>query len=180
MTEPTQPHVVHYDIVDSPIGQLLVAALNGSIVQLAFENHDFERVIPQLEATYGEPAQRDPQAMAWATTQLAEYFAGTRTDFDVVVNQRQPDSFVSRVQHRLTTIPYGQTLSYGELAQQLDRPGAARAVGSACAKNPVPLFQPCHRVVRADGSFGEFSGGPGAKAYLLSLEQGEHPNAPTS
>lgn len=180
MIDPVQQDPVYYSIMSSPIGELLVAAIGTEVVHLAFENHDFRRVRAQLAETFGGPVVHDDPAVAFATKQLEEYFAGTRQTFDLAIRQPPGQRFLTTVQQQLVTIPYGQTRSYGELAQQLDRPGAARAVGTACAKNPIPVIQPCHRVVRADGSFGEFSGLPGAKAYLVAFERGEQPDAPTS
>ena len=180
MTRSASSETVRYAILPSPIGELLVAAIDREIVHVAFQNHDFERVIEQLQTQFGGPVLRDDLALEFATRQFEEYFTGTRKDFDLPTRQAMPDRFLSEVQQHLVTIPYGETLSYGQLAMRLARPGAARAVGSACARNPMPLIQPCHRVVRADGSFGEFSGTPGAKRYLLAFERGEAPDAPTS
>lgn len=171
---------VRYALVSSPIGPLLVAAVDQEIVQVAFENQNFARVLEQLQATFGLPVQRDDDALAFAADQFGEYFAGTRKTFDLPTYQGAADRFITRVQHHLVTIPYGQTRTYGQLATELEKPGAARAVGSACARNPLPLLQPCHRVVRSDGTMGEFSGTPRAKQYLLALEAGEHPEPPAS
>lgn len=180
MTRSTSPEAIRYTLQPSPIGPLLIAALDHRIVTVAFENQNFERIIAQLEAQFGGPVERDDAALDFATQQLAEYFAGIRQSFDLATHQPTGDSFLHRVQQQLTSIPYGTTRSYGQLADQLGRPGAARAVGSACARNPIPLIQPCHRVVRADGSLGEFSGTPEAKRYLLAFERGDSPHAPAS
>lgn len=180
MSDIAQIAVIRYAVMPSPIGQLLIAATDSGIIHLAFENHDFDRVLKRLEEQSGLEVERDDQALRFATEQLEEYFAGTRKVFDLPIQQATPDRFITTVQQALASIPYGQTRSYGELAQQLDKPGAARAVGSACARNPIPLIQPCHRVVRSDGSYGEFSGTRGAKDYLLAFERGEKPDAPAS
>lgn len=171
---------IRYAIMPSPIGELLVAALGSDIVHVAFENHDFDRVVSRLEQQFGVPVERDDLSLRYATEQFDEYFAGTRKYFELPTLQGAPGRFVTTVQQHLATIPYGETRSYGQLAQQLDKPGAARVVGSACARNPIPLVQPCHRVVRSDGSYGEFSGTAGAKQYLLAFERGDSPLAPTS
>lgn len=180
MTHTAVPETVHYTIQTSPIGQLLIAAINQEIVRVAFHNQDFDTVITGLQTQFGGPVHRDDSALQFATDQFEEYFAGTRYSFQLPTRQISPDRFNSQVQQRLTAIPYGQTRSYGEFAAELARPGAARAVGSACARNPMPLIQPCHRVVRADGTIGDFSGTPAAKKYLLAFERGENPDAPTS
>lgn len=177
MSETVHTATIRYAIMPSPIGQLLIAGTEDGIVHVAFENHDFERVLERLEATTGQPAVHDDAALRYATDQFEEYFAGTRKFFDLPIQQDAPDRFITTVQQNLVTIPYGETRSYGQLAQQLDKPGAARAVGSACARNPLPIIQPCHRVVRADGTYGEFSGTPEAKKYLLAFERGEQPDA---
>lgn len=179
MSDNAQTTAIRYAIMPSPIGQLLIAATDSGVVQLAFENQEFDRVVKRLEDQFGA-VERDDEALHDVIRQLEEYFGGTRKSFDLSIQQATPDGFMTTVQQTLETIPYGQTLSYGQLAQQLDKPGAARAVGTACAKNPIPLIQPCHRVVRSDGSFGEYSGTPEAKQYLLAFERGENPHAPAS
>lgn len=166
-----------YTIIPSPIGELLIAAQEARIVHVAFENHDFASVLERLEGQFGAPVLRDDETLRYATEQFDEYFAGTRESFELPIQRGNTERFITTVQQNLATIPYGETRSYGQLAQQLNKPGAARAVGSACARNPMPIIQPCHRVVRADGTYGEFSGTPGAKKYLLALERGEKSDA---
>lgn len=179
MTHTAVSETVHYTVQASPIGQLLIAAINQEIVRVAFHNQDFDTVINGLQAQFGGLVHRDDTALQFAINQFEEYFAGTRHEFQLPTRQISPDRFNSQVQQRLATIPYGETRSYGEFATELSRPGAARAVGSACARNPMPLIQPCHRIVRADGTIGDFSGTPEAKKYLLAFERGENPDAPT-
>lgn len=177
MSESVHTAAIRYAIMSSPIGKLLIAAKEAGIVHVAFENHDFDRVLDGLEDQFGVPVVRENDALQYATDQFDEYFAGTRKTFELLLQRGSADRFIATVQHNLETIPYGETRSYGQLAKQLNRPGAARAVGSACARNPMPIIQPCHRVVRADGTYGEFSGTPEAKWYLLALERGENPYA---
>lgn len=178
MSEPDQA-AIRYAIMPSPIGKLLIAAKDASIIHVAFENHNFERVIEELSCQYAVPVLRDDAALRYATTQIDEYFAGERKAFDLLLQRGTSDRFLTTVQQNLETIPYGETRSYRQLAQQLNKPGAARAVGSACARNPMPIIQPCHRVVRADGTYGEFSGTAEAKKYLLALERGDKTHAIT-
>lgn len=179
MSETATTSTIRYGLVPSPIGPLLVAAIGDEIIQVAFENQNFDRILGQLQTKFSLPVRRDDEALLFAANQLDEYFAGSRQDFDLPIHQPSPERFITLVQQHLVTIPYGQTRTYGQLAAELEKPGAARAVGSACARNPLPLLQPCHRVVRSDGTPGEFSGTPRAKQYLLAFEAGEHPEPPT-
>lgn len=180
MPETNTPKLVEYIVVPSPIGKLLLAAQDGQIIHVAFENHDFSVVLKNLETQFGVPIEQDNQVLQAASRQLDEYFAGARKVFQLPIRKPAAPGFLATVQQQLQTIPYGETCTYGEFATALGNPGAARAVGTACARNPLPLFQPCHRVVRADGSIGQFSGTPGAKQFLLALERGEYPEPPTA
>lgn len=171
---------VRYTIIPSPVGDLLIAAAGTEIVRVAFEAQGFQQVLDTLNTQFGLTVQHDDEILVVATEQFNEYFVGRRRAFKLPVHRARTEHFGSLVQQHLNMIPYGQTRSYGQIAAQLDKPGAARAVGSACANNPLPLLQPCHRVVRADGSYGQFSGTPEAKSYLLALERGEESIATTS
>jgi methylated-DNA-[protein]-cysteine S-methyltransferase len=113
------------------------------------------------------PARLDPVAR-----QLDEYFAGRRQTFDVELDWRLSAGFRSVVLHQLTEIGYGRTASYTAVAAQAGNPRAVRAVGSACATNPLPVLVPCHRVLRSDGGLGGYLGGVAAKRTLLALEAG--------
>lgn len=113
------------------------------------------------------PAER---TAAGAARQLAEYLRGERRSFDLVLDLDGTPPFRRRVLEELGRIPYGETVSYGELAERCGRPGAARAVGNAVGRNPAPVVLPCHRVVRSDGSPGEYGGGRERKRRLLRLE----------
>jgi methylated-DNA-[protein]-cysteine S-methyltransferase len=101
---------------------------------------------------------------------LEEYFAGRRTAFDIALDLRLSTGFRRAVLAHLPEIGYGRTESYAQVATAAGSPKAVRAVGTACARNPLPVVVPCHRVVRSDGSFGGYVGGPDAKQTLLSLE----------
>ncbi len=105
-----------------------------------------------------------------AAAQLDEYFAGARRTFSVPIDESLTSGFRQRVQRLLTDIPYGATTTYAQLADAAANPKAVRAVGSACARNPVPIIVPCHRVLRSDGSLGGYRGGVEAKRFLLELE----------
>jgi methylated-DNA-[protein]-cysteine S-methyltransferase len=112
---------------------------------------------------------RDDGALAALRTQLQEYFDGERTEFDLPLAP-EGTSFQRKVWNALCEIPYGKTMSYGELARHIGQPGAARAVGLANGSNPLPIVVPCHRVIGADGSLTGFGGGIGRKRWLLSHE----------
>jgi methylated-DNA-[protein]-cysteine S-methyltransferase len=163
---------IAYRTVDSALGSLLLAATPEGLVRLAFasEGHDLvlqnlsERLSPRmLEA----PARLDPIAR-----QLDEYFTGRRHRFDVALDWSLSQGFRRTVlEHLNTDISYGDTASYANLAQLSGSPKAVRAVGTACATNPIPIVVPCHRVIRSDGTVGAYRGGPAAKRTLLDLEQ---------
>ena len=114
---------------------------------------------------------RAPARLDGVVRELEEYFAGTRHDFDVAVDLRLASGFRRQVLDRLREVPYGSTASYAALAATAGSPRAVRAVGTACATNPVPVVVPCHRVVRSDGAIGSYRGGTAAKRTLLGLEQ---------
>jgi methylated-DNA-[protein]-cysteine S-methyltransferase len=113
---------------------------------------------------------RAPDRLDEAMRQFDEYFAGRRTVFDLPLNYALSSGFRQVVQRHLSEIPYGHTQSYRDVARIVGNPGAVRAVGTACATNPLPIVVPCHRVLRADGTLGGYAGGLDAKATLLSLE----------
>ena len=153
-------------IVDSPLGPLtLVVDDEGALVRLAMPD---QRHLPDA-AAFGE---RDDTVAADAVAQLAEYFAGTRTAFDLALNPTGTP-FQHRVWGALRGIPYGETWSYGRLATHLGSPGASRAVGLANGRNPIGIVVPCHRVVGADGSLTGYAGGVARKEWLLAHERGQ-------
>jgi methylated-DNA-[protein]-cysteine S-methyltransferase len=161
---------VGYRTVDSPVGLLLVAATELGVVRVAFadEGHDLvlqtlaDRISPRL---LNAPARLDP-----AARELDEYFAGRRRTFDLPLDWRLSAGFRGTVLHHLVEIGYGRTATYAAVARSAGNPKAVRAVGSACATNPLPLLVPCHRVVRSDGGMGGYLGGVAAKRTLLGLE----------
>jgi methylated-DNA-[protein]-cysteine S-methyltransferase len=114
----------------------------------------------------------DPRRTDEAARELEEYFAGRRRRFDLPLDLQLVHGFRREVVAGLAGIPFGATESYGEVARRVGNPSAVRAVGSACSHNPVPLVLPCHRVVRSDGSTGQYLGGAGVKVALLALEAG--------
>ncbi len=153
-----------YRTISSPIGELTVVERDGSLVGLYMTDH---KPAPHLE-TFGE---RDDDTLPQLDAQLGEYFAGKRTDFDLPLAPTGTD-FQRKVWAALRTIPYGETWSYGRLAEAVGQPGAARAVGLANGRNPISIVVPCHRVVGSSGKLTGYAGGVERKAFLLDLERG--------
>lgn len=156
-----QVHRVH-TVVDSPVGALTLVARDGLLSGLYM---DLQRHRP-LDETFGAP---DPTPFTEVISQLEQYFAGQRTDFDVPV-ALAGTPFQRTVWAALREIPYGETESYGQLAERIGSPGAARAVGLANGRNPIGIIVPCHRVVGASGSLTGYGGGLARKHYLLDFE----------
>ncbi len=164
---------VAYCTVDSPIGPLLLAATPQGLVRIAFALEDHGTVLGRLAEDIGPrilDVRHDP-TLQRAAGQLGQYFAGRRTTFDVPVDLRLAHGFRRTVLEHLRDIAYGHTASYATVAAAAGNPNAVRAVGTACARNPLPVVVPCHRVVRSDGSIGQYLGGTDAKAALLELER---------
>lgn len=159
-----------YRLVDSPLGPLLVAGTDAGVVRLAYAVEGHDRVLETLADRIGSRILLHPKGFDEAARELDEYFAGRRTTFDVPVDLRLARGFRLDVLRHLREITYGRTESYGQVAAAAGSPRAVRAVGSACATNPVPIIVPCHRVVRSDGALGGYLGGEAAKRWLLSHE----------
>ena len=166
------PRSVTYRYVDSPVGELLVAATERGVVYLAFACEESAEVLALLNNKIGPATMGASPVLTLAAVQLDEYFAGARRTFSVPIDESLTSGFRQRVQRLLTDIPYGATTTYAQLADAAANPKAVRAVGSACARNPVPIIVPCHRVLRSDGSLGGYRGGVEAKEMLLRLESG--------
>jgi methylated-DNA-[protein]-cysteine S-methyltransferase len=154
-----------YCHVDSPIGTLLIACDEEAIRRIEFPRN-------------GKPAQPEPGwqqsnggLLREAAQQLSEYFSGCRTAFTVPLGPEGTE-FQTTVWGHLRNIPYGQTISYGELAKRVGNPKASRAVGAANGCNPIPIMIPCHRVIGSDGTLTGFGGGLPTKKALLTLEAG--------
>nr|WP_260439799.1 methylated-DNA--[protein]-cysteine S-methyltransferase [Humibacillus xanthopallidus] len=159
-----------YRVVDSPVGRLLLAATDDGLARLAFESEDHDAVLDSLATRIGSRILRDDKRFDELAHELDDYFTGRRRTFDVPVDLRLAHGFRLEVLRHLRDIPYGHTESYGQVAASTGRATAVRAVGSACATNPVPIVVPCHRVVRSDGSLGGYLGGLAVKRRLLDLE----------
>jgi methylated-DNA-[protein]-cysteine S-methyltransferase len=162
---------VAYRTMDSPAGPLLLAATPAGLVRVAFDRENHDDVLVELAAAVSPRILRSPRGVDDVARQLDEYFAGRRRVFDVAVDLRLAKGFRRAVLEHLREIPYGATESYTVVAGAAGNPRAVRAAGSACATNPVPLVVPCHRVVRSDGSYGQYRGGPEVKRVLLTLEK---------
>lgn len=152
-----------HTVVDSPVGPLALVALDGTLAGLYM---DLQRHRPPAEM-FGDS---DSTPFAEVIRQLEEYFAGQRTAFDLPMNL-VGTPFQRTVWSALQEIPYGETWSYGQLAEQIGRPGAARAVGLANGRNPIGIIVPCHRVVGATGDLTGYGGGLERKRHLLDFER---------
>jgi methylated-DNA-[protein]-cysteine S-methyltransferase len=161
---------VAFRTYDSPVGSLLLAATPAGLVRVAFALEDHERVLADLAVRISPRVLRAPGRLDAAARELEEYFAGRRRAFDLALDLRLAKGFRRNVLDHLTDIRYGSTASYAALAAAAGSPRAVRAVGTACATNPLPVVVPCHRVVRSDGALGQYLGGTHAKAALLVLE----------
>jgi methylated-DNA-[protein]-cysteine S-methyltransferase len=161
---------VSYRTVDSPFGRLLLAATPAGLVRVAFDREGHDEVLARLAAEVSPRILRTPRRLEAAALQLDEYFAQRRKSFDFPVDLRLAHGFRRTVLLHLRGIGYGRTESYATIAKATGTPRAVRAVGSACSHNPLPLVVPCHRVVRGDGSIGEYLGGTDTKRALLAME----------
>jgi methylated-DNA-[protein]-cysteine S-methyltransferase len=161
---------VAFRTIDSPVGLLLLAATPLGLVRVAYQREGLDAVLQALATKISPRVLAAPRRLDDVAIQLDEYFAGRRTAFDIVLDLRLSAGFRRTVLDHLAAISYGQTETYAEVAAATGHPGAVRAVGSACATNPLPVVVPCHRVLRSDGSLGGYLGGLEVKRALLDLE----------
>ncbi len=162
---------VAYRTLDSPVGPLLLAATPAGLVRVAFTTvEEPDAVLEALAGAVSPRVLEAPARLDAVARELDEYFAGQRHAFDLPVDLQLAHGFRRAALQRLVEVPYGRTVTYAELAARAGSPRAVRAVGTACALNPVPLVIPCHRVVRSDGAPGAYRGGADAKLRLLALE----------
>jgi len=153
-----------YKLMASPVGELKLVASEKGLVAILWENDNPRRVL------LGEMKNDVRQPILLETErQLKEYFEGKRQEFSIPLDMRGT-AFQKNVWEALLAIPFGETRSYGQLAKQLGRPSAARAVGGASGRNPLSIVVPCHRVIGASGELTGFAGGIGAKERLLKIE----------
>lgn len=156
-------NTIYYDDLPTPIGRLRLVADAQGLREVWFEHGKHQHT---LSPTWTHA----PDALAFARVQLQEYFAGKRRNFDLPLHPHGTP-FQRAVWEELGRIPYGVTLSYGELARRIGQPQAMRAVGAANGRNPLPIVLPCHRVIGANGSLTGFGGGLPTKRFLLALEE---------
>jgi methylated-DNA-[protein]-cysteine S-methyltransferase len=164
-----------YASVDSPFGELILAQTDRGVVKLALPSHrgrghSTSDVLEELASGVSPRILESPSRLDQARRELDAYFEGKLHRFSVPVDWRLSRGFTSKVLHQVARIPYGETVSYGDVARRAGNPRAFRAAGTACGQNPVPLIVPCHRVVQASGTPGNYGGGPEMKRALLSLE----------
>ena len=155
---------MYYDYLDTPIGRLLVAADESGLRHVRFDD-------PRRDQVITADWKRGATHLDRVIEQLHAYFAGGRHDFDLAL-AAEGTPFRRSVWHELVNIPYGETISYGELARRIGDPAASRAVGAANGANPLPIVVPCHRVIGASGKLTGFGGGLPVKQWLLEHERG--------
>jgi methylated-DNA-[protein]-cysteine S-methyltransferase len=160
---------VAYDLVDTPLGDLLVAVTDRGVCRIEFDPEP-DRDLEPLVRDFGLRVLRAPKAVDESRRELNEYFEGSRTRFELPLDLRVAAEFRLRVMNELARVPYGSVTTYGALAAKAGRPAAARAVGTIMNRNPVPIVLPCHRVVGASGSLVGYGGGLERKEQLLRLE----------
>ena len=161
---------VAYGTLDTPVGSLLLAATEKGLVRVAYQVQGHERALYSLAALVSPRILHAPARLDAASREIDEYFAGRRRTFDLPLDFSLSHGFRRTVLSHLPDIGYGHTASYAAVAAAAGRPRAFRAVGTACATNPLPVVVPCHRVIRSDGSLSGYAGGPAAKRALLTLE----------
>lgn len=155
---------------DGPVGAVLLTFVDDALVRLDVAHAGIELARADIARRLGVLPEPDPAAGEHLVHQLDEYFDGDRRSFDVALDWRLVRGFTRAALEASMDIPYGEVASYGEVAAMAGAPRAARAVGTACASSPFSIVVPVHRVVRADGSIGEYGGHPEVKEFLLSLE----------
>ena len=158
---------VAYDLADSPVGELLVAATDRGLCRIAYRPDD---ALEELAGDFGVRVLRVPRRVDDIRRELDEYFEGRRREFDLEVDLSPVGSFHREALHELARVPYGQVTTYGALAAKVGHPKAARAIGGAMNRNPIPIVLPCHRIVGANGSLTGYAGGLHVKRALLELE----------
>jgi len=160
---------VAFQLTESPVGELLLATTDRGVCRISFDPEP-ETELDWLARSYGARVLRSPGPLEPLRRQLDEYFEHKRRQFDVSVDLSALPQFQRLVLDELQRVPFGATNTYGGLAARIGKPRAARAVGGALNKNPVPIVVPCHRIVGATGSLVGYAGGLARKEQLLALE----------
>ncbi len=162
---------VAYSFYQSPIGLLLLATTAQGLVKIVFAPEATAKTLDELATKVGPRILQAPALLDQAQDQLEEYFSGTRTNFDLPLDLQLSHGFRRQAVEQMMHIPYGHTQTYSQIATNLNNPKAVRAVGSACATNPLPIIIPCHRVLKSDGGIGGYLAGLDAKTSLLNMEK---------
>lgn len=162
--------VLGYQRVASPLGPISVIERDGAVFAVELSRAPLATLRARYEKRLGAPVELVERARLASARQVEAYFAGRRARFDVKLDLEGLPSFARSVLQALYRVPFGELVSYGELATRAGSPKASRAVGGAMAKNPIPIIVPCHRVIAANGSLGGFSGGLDVKRRLLEHE----------
>ena len=161
---------VAYALVDSPLGELLVAVTPRGLVRVAYPTETEDQVLQELAGRISPRILRAPGRTDEVRRELEQYFAGSRRRFEVSVDWALSQGFFRKVLRATARIPYGDVRTYTEMAARAGSPRAYRAAGNALHSNPVPIVVPCHRVVHADGGLAGYGGGLERKEFLLELE----------
>lgn len=159
-----------YALHPTPIGDALIVVTDDGLVALTFLDDATDDALTEISLALRMPVAPDDAATAEVRRQLDEYFDGDRRAFDLALDWRLVEGFRRDALEAVCTVPFGETASYAEVAILAGSPRAHRAVGSACAHTPISLVVPAHRVIRADGSIGEYGGHPERKRFLLDHE----------
>jgi methylated-DNA-[protein]-cysteine S-methyltransferase len=158
---------VAYDLADSPVGELLVAATDRGLCRIAYRP---EAALDEVAHDFGARVLRIPRRLDLVRRELDEYFEGRRREFDLELDLSPVAPFHREALDELARVPYGQVTTYGALAKKVGHPHAARAIGGAMNRNPIPIVLPCHRVVGVNGKLVGYAGGLDRKELLLRLE----------
>lgn len=161
---------VAYRTLDTPVGKLLLAATPRGLLRVAFDCEDHRRALAAIAVKVSPRILEAPGRLDEPARAIDEYLRGARRTFDLKLDLSLSHGFRREVLGRLRRIGYGRTATYAEIAEAAGSPRAVRAVGTACATNPLPLVVPCHRVVRSDGTIGRYAGGARVKERLLAME----------
>lgn len=154
----------------SPVGELRLYATDKGLLYIGLPNKDVGEEEGKLAELYSSPIEEAFHELEDAVNELAAYFAGYRRAFGLELDRSLSSGFAAQVHRYMETIPYGEAVSYKDVAVALGNPDASRAVGNACGANPLPIVVPCHRVLTSAGTLGGYGGGHEMKSYLLNLE----------
>ncbi len=166
---------IAYTTTDSPFGPLLLAATGDGLITVGLPELPFDPLLESLADKVSPRIIESPARLDTARRQLDAYFEGELTEFKLPLDWRLSHGFLLTARHVIASIPYGETLSYAEVAAEAGSPRAHRAAGTACSANPLPILVPCHRVLASSGALGGYGGGLPMKRALLDLEQDHAP-----